>query len=135
MNGEKKEILVADDEAGFRALFKFMLEPRGFIVSTVNDGAEALESVEKSDYALIFLDVHMPRMTGPEALKKIRELKPAQPVVILSSSAEPDKVAELTRGLGASACFQKPFNTNDIFQIIEDILGTSLTGKRNGNVS
>ena len=124
----KKEILVADDEAGFRALFKYMLEPKGFIVSTVNDGAEALDSAQQHDYALIFLDVHMPKMTGPEVLENLRKTKPSQPVVILSSSAEPDKVKTLVEGLGATACFQKPFDTKEIFRVIEEILGPSLTG-------
>ena len=121
----KSEILVADDEPGFRALFRFMLEPKGFIVSTANDGAEALETAQHHDYALIFLDVHMPKMTGPEVLECLRKTKPSQPVVILSSSAEPDKVKALVEGLGAAACFQKPFNTKDIFRVIEEILGAS----------
>lgn len=118
----KKTVLVADDEPGFRALFKYMLEPRGFIVEAVENGEEALNKSKENDYAVILLDVHMPKMTGPEALRNIRHLKPQQPVIILSSSAEPDKVRELVEGLGASACFQKPFDTQDLMATIEKLI-------------
>jgi len=121
----KLEILVADDEPGFRALFRYLLEPRGYNVSTANDGAEALEKAQHHDYGLIFLDVHMPKMTGPEVLRRLRKTNPIQPVVILSSSATPELVSEESKMLGATACFQKPFDTKDIFQVIDDVLGVS----------
>lgn len=123
MTTDKKEILVADDEAGFQALFRYMLEPLGFKVLTVDDGEQALSIARERDFALIFLDVHMPKMTGPEVLKNLRDVKPMQPVVILSSSPEPDKIKLLTEELGVSACFQKPFDTKDIYRIIDKIIG------------
>lgn len=116
-----KMILVADDEPGFHALFRMLLEPKGFTVSSANDGKEALDCAERQEYALIFLDVHMPHMQGPEVLRHIRKIKPSQPVVILSSGSNPDEVNEETKGLGALACFQKPFEIKDILQVVDSI--------------
>ncbi|MCB4756603.1 MAG: response regulator [Elusimicrobia bacterium] len=114
-----KAILVADDEPGFQALFRFLLEPKGFTVCSANDGLEAVELFEKQDFALILLDVHMPKMKGPEVLKRIREIKHSQPVVMLSSGADPDKVNKESTEMGAVACFQKPFDVKDILRVIE----------------
>ncbi len=82
-----KKILIADDEEGIRDLFRFLLETQGFEVFTANDGVEAVEVVKKNSLDIVFLDVHMPKMRGPEALKIIKEIKPEQVVVIFSSSS------------------------------------------------
>jgi CheY-like chemotaxis protein len=125
MRADCKEILVADDEPGFQALFRFMLEPLGFKVLTVGNGTDAVESALKNDFAIVFLDVHMPKLTGPQALKKIKQSKPDQPIVILSSSIDPEKTNDETHRLGAAACFQKPFQTKEIFQIVDMLTGRS----------
>lgn len=114
-----RRILVADDEPGFRALFRYMLEPRGYTVSTVDDGEAALHAAQNHDYALIFLDVHMPKMNGPEVLRQLRKTKPNQPVAILSSAHDTVKVSAEANALGATAYFQKPFETGAILRLLE----------------
>ncbi len=119
-----KKILIADDEEGIRDLFRFILEPRGFEVFTAHDGEEAVEIVKKNNLDIVFLDVHMPVMRGPEALKIIKEIKPELVVVIFSSSSDPNFVFESeAMKLGAFDCMYKPFNIDDLLQIIERILG------------
>lgn len=113
-----RDILIADDEAGFRALFQYMLEPRGFRVTTAENGEEALKAAMGHDFHMIFLDVHMPKMTGPEVLRELRKTKPDQPVVILSSAYDGEKVNAQTRALGATAYLQKPFETSAILDIL-----------------
>src|SRR5207244_6717761 len=66
-------ILLVDDDPVGRALAKSVLEKNGFRISEAGDGAAALERLETSpDYALMVLDLEMPRMTGREVLARVR---------------------------------------------------------------
>jgi DNA-binding NtrC family response regulator len=120
----KKRILIADDEQGIRDLFRFLLEEQGFEVFTACDGMEAVEMVEKHTFDLVFLDVHMPKMRGPEAIKKIKEINPEQIVVIFSSSSDPYLIFETqAEQNGAFECLYKPFSIDSMLNVIKRALG------------
>ncbi|HAF95323.1 MAG: hypothetical protein A2X34_02090 [Elusimicrobia bacterium GWC2_51_8] len=122
MTGKEKHILIVDDEPGFHELFRFILEPLGFTVSSAYNGLEGLERLKEHEYDIIFLDVHMPKMTGPELLKLIKGIKPLQLVVIMSSGSDPRQAFETTvKGLGAAACMFKPFELHQIMKNLERI--------------
>jgi len=116
-----KNLLIIDDEQGIRDLFKFMLEPKGFEVTTADNGEKGLDMAKKHDYSLIFLDVHMPKMRGPEVLKEIKKMKPQQKVVMFSSSSDPEftfeKEAEKS---GAIGCIYKPFTIDEVIKILKE---------------
>lgn len=117
-------ILVVDDEVGLRDFYRFALEPLGYAVTTASDGVEGVELVRQRPFDLIFLDVHMPRMRGPEALMKIRELRPTQKVVITSSSSDPTYVFEdEAKRKGAIECLMKPCGLDEILAVIKAALG------------
>lgn len=119
----RKKILVIDDEQGIRDMFRFLLEPEGFEVFTANDGVEGIEMVKKDNFDIVFLDVHMPRMRGPEALAHIKQIKPNQVVVIFSSSSDPNYVFESeAHKFGAYTCLYKPVDVNELLEIINKIL-------------
>ena len=118
------EILVVDDEQGYRDLFTYMLEPMGIIVDCVTDGRQAVDKVEQRPYDVILMDVHMPNMTGPEALKKIKVIRPEQKVIMFSSSSDPEyhleKQAEKD---GAMECLFKPVEILEIQRVLKKALG------------
>jgi CheY-like chemotaxis protein len=117
---KKIKVLVADDEAGIRDLIKYLLEPLGYDVVTVRDGQEAVDIVSTKEFDIIFLDIHMPKMRGTEALDQIRKLRPSQAVVIFSSSSDPFYVFESqARQRGAFDCMYKPFELEDLIKIID----------------
>ena len=88
---------------------------------------EGIEMVKKDTFDMIFLDVHMPVMRGPEALKIIKQIRPEQIVIIFSSSSDPNYVFETdAEKNGAFECIYKPFNINDILSVIEKVLGEKL---------
>ncbi|OGS43101.1 MAG: hypothetical protein A2539_09445 [Elusimicrobia bacterium RIFOXYD2_FULL_34_15] len=119
----KAKILVIDDEQGIRDLFKFLLEPLGYQVFAACDGLEGIEMVKKSEFDIIFLDVHMPKMQGPEVLKIIKEMKPTHVVIIFSSSSDPNHLFESkAKELGAYTCIYKPMDVNEILDIINKAL-------------
>ena len=124
---KKIEILVVDDEQGYRDLFTFMLEPLGMTVFCVCDGLEAVKSIEEKPYDLILMDVHMPKLTGPEALKKIKVLRPEQKVIIFSSSSDPayrlEKEAEQA---GVVEVLLKPVDEQELARVFKKALGVDL---------
>ena len=119
-----KRILIVDDESGFREMYTFLLEPLGFELTLVVNGLEAVKKVMEKTFDLIIMDVHMPVMTGPEALKKIKEIRPDQKVIILSSSSDPEHILETdVQRQGVIACLYKPADLADLEAAIEKALG------------
>ncbi len=117
-----KKVLVIDDERGIRDMFCFLLEPEGFHVSTAKDGEEGVEIIKKESFDLVFLDVHMPKMCGPEALSIIKQIRPEQIVIIFSSSSDPNFTFEsVARELGAYACLYKPVDIDEILDLIKKV--------------
>ena len=84
--------LVADDEPGVRQVLKSMLEMLGFTVVTAADGQEALEIFRDriGEFALVVLDMTMPKLGGPAACRAMRQLLPSVRVVLASGYDEQD---------------------------------------------
>lgn len=121
----KRKILIIDDEKGIKDLFRFLLEPLNYEVFTADDGIEGVEMVKQQLFDLVFLDVHMPRMRGPEALRHIKEIRPEQGVVVFSSSSDPNFEFESQAvKLGAFTCLYKPADINEILDVIEKTTST-----------
>ena len=119
----QKSVLVVDDEAGFRDMYLYLLEPLGIEVSCATNGREAVEKVTERAYDLLLMDVHMPEMTGPEAFKKIQQIRPAQKVVIFSSSSVPSYSLEnqLLKD-GVINCFYKPVDIDEVLKVLNQVL-------------
>jgi CheY-like chemotaxis protein len=80
-----KKILVVDDEANIRELYKEELEEMGYAVTTVPDAVQALALLDTAKFDLVTLDMRMPDMDGIEALRKMKERNSALPVVICTA--------------------------------------------------
>lgn len=116
----KIKILVVDDEKGIRELFRYMLDPERFDVTTAANGLEGVLAVRRERYDLVFLDVHMPKMRGPEALVEMKKIKPDIKIIISSSSSDPDFIFERqVKDKGAIECIFKPCEVQGIMEIIE----------------
>ena len=81
-------ILWADDEIELLKPHIIFLEEKGYTISSVNNGQEAVERVDEDRFDLVFLDENMPGMTGLEALGIIKEKHPNLPVVMITKSEE-----------------------------------------------
>lgn len=101
-------------------MLRYLLEPFGFCVYSAHDGLGGLRRVEERAYDIIFLDVHMPKMRGPELLKIIKEVRPAQLVVMMNSGSEPQQAMEsMAPNSGALAWLHKPFEIDQVLQFIQ----------------
>jgi len=80
-------VLVVDDEENIREVLTYVLEINGFIADTAKDGIEALEKIGREKPDIIILDVIMPRMSGFELCRRLREdsLLRAVPIIFLSA--------------------------------------------------
>lgn len=82
--GNKKRILVVDDEETVGIGMAEILKDAGFDAAYVTSGREALETMEGSGYSLIFMDMVMPFMNGLETYRKIKHVSPASRVVLFT---------------------------------------------------
>jgi len=80
-------ILVTDDDKGSRDTLAGLLKDRGFSALTASSGEEAIEIVQAEMIHLVFLDLHMPRMTGLEALQQVRLFNELLPAILVTADA------------------------------------------------
>jgi Tfp pilus assembly pilus retraction ATPase PilT/CheY-like chemotaxis protein len=107
-----EHILVVDDDAVSRSLARSLLEKNGFRVTEAGDGAAALERVmDLQDFALIILDLDMPRMGGREVLERLRSTAATArlPVVVLTGAESGEVEIELM-DRGADDYIRKPID-------------------------
>jgi CheY-like chemotaxis protein len=83
-----KNILVVDDEANIRELYKVEFEDMGYEVTTVPDGVQALAAIGKTRFDLVTLDMQMPDMDGIEILRRMKEKDSKLPVIICTAYEE-----------------------------------------------
>lgn len=114
-----KKILVVDDTKNIKILLKKCLQLQGFEVLTANDGFEALEMFVKESFDVAFLDIKLPRLSGTEVLKRIREMGIKTPVIIITAYATIKNTFECTQ-LGAVAYIQKPFTADKVKTILSE---------------
>ncbi len=116
-------ILVAEDERDIRELINFTLSFAGHTVTQAANGEEAVALAQKVLPDLIMMDVRMPRMTGYEACRRMKEVDSIKgiPVVFLSAKGQDDEVQTGIEA-GAIAYILKPFAPDELTQQITDLL-------------
>jgi PAS domain S-box-containing protein len=121
----KGTILLADDEEGVRKLTAAVLEHNGHRVIQARDGEEALEAFRKSrkQVRLVVLDLKMPKLSGWEALERIRRLDPQVPVILTSGCALDEERGE-ARARGAHAFLAKPYRAQTLLTAVGESLET-----------
>jgi DNA-binding NtrC family response regulator len=120
-----KTILIVDDDPAQRRLLQAAVERNGFLTRAAENGAQAVEAVEKhADIDIVLLDLVMPGMTGQEALKEIRQRRGDLPAIVLTASGGIDTVVQAMQA-GASDFFVKPASPERIMVSIRNALEMS----------
>ena len=81
-------LLWVDDEIEMLRAHIIFLEKKGYDVTTVNNGNDAIEECRKRNFDLVLLDEMMPGITGLETLQQIKEISPSTPIVMVTKSEE-----------------------------------------------
>ena len=116
------KILVVDDSEYFREVIKEILIREGYtIIGEASDGAEAVEKFKALRPDITTLDVTMPGMDGLEALKRILEFDLDAKVIMVSSSAQHNKVSQALI-VGAYEFLPKPFDEDKLLEVVADIV-------------
>lgn len=113
MTTKAYQILWADDEIDLLKPHIIFLQTKGYEVTPVLSGVDAIASIEAQDYDLIFLDEHMPGLTGLDTLQRIKEIKPYIPVVMVTKSEEEQLMNQAIGGKIADYLI-KPVNPNQL---------------------
>lgn len=100
-------ILVVDDESGIRNDMSALLQDDGYKVLTASGGAEALQIAQENGIHMVLLDIGLPDMDGVEVLRKIREMNPEIPVMMITGNATIER-AVMSIKLGAYDFIEKP---------------------------
>ena len=115
------KVLIADDDATIRALLGDILEDLGYSVVAAANGVEAVEMAEHEHPDLVILDFLMPRLSGLDALKAIREHGMKMPVVLLTAISD-TSMREMEGVERADAVLEKPFKKRTIEKAIAKAL-------------
>lgn len=115
-------ILIIDDSMVIRNLLDEYLTELGHEIDMAEDGTEGIHMALKSDYHVIFCDIHMPRQNGYQVFLQVSKAKPDSQFVMTDSM--PDHLADMATGAGAYCCLQKPFDLDEIKATLEQILST-----------
>lgn len=106
-------LLWADDEMELLNAHIIFLQNKGYEVTSVTNGHDAIEACRNNIFDLVLLDENMPGLTGLETLSKIKEMHPSTPVVMVTKSEEED-IMEQAIGSKIADYLIKPVNPNQI---------------------
>nr|WP_314072664.1 response regulator [uncultured Roseococcus sp.] len=114
-----RRVLVVDDNALNREVATDFLELAGVIVSTANNGREALESLEQSTFDAVLMDVHMPEMDGLEATRAIRRRSEwaSLPIIALTAQARAED-RSIVSDAGMNAHLAKPIDEEALYNVL-----------------
>ena len=119
------KILIAEDDQDIRELVVLTLQFSGFDVVSVEDGSLAVEKAQGQSFDLILMDVRMPRMTGYEACRRLKEIDATKniPIIFLSAKGQEQ---EIQTGLNAGAAdyILKPFAPDTLVNTINKVLNS-----------
>jgi two-component system response regulator HydG len=120
MNG-MKTLLVVDDDSAHRTMLKTLVGGWGYGIDEADDGSTAIKAVQKQPFDLILMDVRMLKVSGLEALERIKALNPAIPVIIMTAYSSVETAVEALKK-GAYDYLTKPLDFDKLRLTIDRIM-------------
>ncbi|HEX7150950.1 MAG TPA: response regulator transcription factor, partial [Thermoanaerobaculia bacterium] len=116
----RRRILLVEDDPKTRAMLALYLEREGYEVATAEDGVRALEVAREREPHLVVLDLMLPRLSGLDVCRNLREESNAAIVMVTARSTEEDKLTGLD--LGADDYVTKPFSPRELALRVGSVL-------------
>ena len=114
-------ILVVDDEPGIREFLQIMLEREGYVVSSAENGIDAISRFKKKKFDVVIADIKMPKVSGLEVLSSVKEISPETKVIMITAHASFESAVE-AMNQGAYDYITKPFNVDEIKVTVSNAL-------------
>ena len=121
MQLNRPTLLITDDDRDFRETMRTAFEPSGFRTLVAGDGLEALEIVRTEPVHLLLLDMHMPRLTGLETIRRVKQFCENLPCILLSAGLD-DQLAEEARRAKAFSALAKPVRYAEVKRTVDRAL-------------
>jgi CheY-like chemotaxis protein len=118
---EAPSLLITDDDAAFRETLRGLFEPEGYRTLLAGDGEEALTIIRSREVHLLLLDMHMPKLTGLETLRRVKQLKAILPCILLSAHLD-ELLIEQARLAQAFSVLAKPVTFDRLTAIVRQAL-------------
>lgn len=113
--------LIVDDDPGIRQLMKDAIMEQGYKVVAVDSGESALEELDRQRFDLIFLDLVLPRLSGVEVLRNIKERSNKTMVAVITGYGD-DPVALEAMSMGPLFFIRKPFQMSEITEVLDAVM-------------
>ena len=106
-------VLIVEDDAATRRLYRFLLTNGGYVVLEAEDGVAALEQLARQTCDLVITDMNMPRMDGMDLIRAIRRDHADVYVILITAFGTPDTQKQAMR-IGANDYLAKPFDFEEL---------------------
>jgi len=116
-----RSILVIDDDADMRHVFRDFLGGSGYRVIEASNGKDGIQQVESQHVDAVIIDKEMPGMNGLDVLSVLHERHPRLPVIFITAFGGRDVAAESVRR-GACFYFEKPFRLGTVVEAVQSLL-------------
>ncbi|OPX40708.1 MAG: two-component system response regulator [Desulfobacteraceae bacterium 4484_190.3] len=111
-------ILVVDDDKGHRTMLKTLLSGWGYSVAEADDGSIAIEMARENPFDLVLMDIRMVKVSGLEALAKIKAINPSIPIIIMTAYSSVETAVEALKK-GAYDYLTKPLDFDELHLTME----------------
>jgi DNA-binding NtrC family response regulator len=124
----QEELLVVDDEPQMLIAINETLRRSGYSIATAGSGMEALRKLKEKYYRLVITDMRMPEVSGLDLLRKVKNLAPQTPVILLTAYGTIQNAVDAMR-YGAYDYLLKPFSSESLESIVRKALDSSALKK------
>ncbi len=122
------KVLIVDDDQENRELLCEVLEANGYAVAAVEDGTAAREALSHDgEYRIVIADLRMPKETGLELLRNLRQQNCRHDIILMSSFISGTE-RKLGQELGAHALLEKPLRLSELLLLVAELASKSSIG-------
>ena len=119
----RPRVLVVEDDPNLRKVMTLVLAREGYVAEGAEDGRRGLELALAKEWDCILTDTMMPRLDGPEMMRRISEGKRSAPPAILVSAAAAIPGPEELAQLGIQRVVTKPFSFDSLLRVVAEVTG------------
>lgn len=122
-----KLILIVDDDKKLQKYLRDFLTSEGYLVQTLDDGIDVVDTIEKISPDILILDLELPTLKGESVCKQVKDLYPELPIIVLTGKSELDAKRSLFES-GADDYMTKPFEAEELVLRLKARMKTGILG-------